>query len=100
MVSKNPSFPLVNLSLGILFYSDIVLHYFQDDALDEEDPKFDKEVVSSLIKTIIEEHIGNREYLEEMTTNWTNAILEKCVVALTKLQKPFKYIGKYSQTWS
>ena len=70
------------------------MHNFQDDALDEEDPKFDKEVVSSLIKTTIEEHIGNREYLEDMTTNWTNAILEKCVVALTKLQKPFKYIGK------
>ena len=33
-----------------------------------------------------------------MTTNWTNAILEKCVVSLTKLQKPFKYIGKYVQT--
>ena len=50
--------------------------------------------------SIIEEHIGNREYLEEMTTNWTNAILEKCVVALTKLQEPFEYIGKHNQSWT
>ena len=70
----------------LLYYLWIFSIFFQT--------KFDKEVVREIIKYAIKENIGSSQYTEKMITTWSNALLESCLVALTKLQKPFKYIGK------
>merc|ERR1711963_110758 len=54
--------------------------------------KFDKDAVRDIVKYAIKENVGNSQYDMKMITTWSNTILESCLVALSKLQKPFKYI--------
>ena len=50
--------------------------------------------VSNIIKESIENTIGGNGYAHAKVSQWTNAVVESCLASLTKLQKPFKYIGK------
>ena len=47
-----------------------------------------RSIVRDSIKTVI----GTAPYTDSRVSYWTNAIIEACLVQLTKLQKPFKYI--------
>ncbi len=51
--------------------------------------------VSNIIKESIESTIGGNSYTHAKVNNWTNSVVESCLASLTKLQKPFKYIGMY-----
>ena len=55
---------------------------------------FEADHVRSIVRDSIKTVVGNAPYTDTKITFWTNAIIEACLVALTKLQKPFKYIGK------
>ena len=50
--------------------------------------------VSNIIKESIENTIGGNSYVHVKVNTWTNSVVESCLASLTKLQKPFKYIGK------
>ena len=50
--------------------------------------------VSNIIKESIESTIGGNSYVHAKVNHWTNSVVESCLASLTKLQKPFKYIGK------
>jgi hypothetical protein len=50
--------------------------------------------VSNIIKESIESTIGGNSYVHNKVNQWTNSVVESCLASLTKLQKPFKYIGK------
>lgn len=49
--------------------------------------------VSNIIKDAIEESIGGNTYQQSKVNQWTSSVVDACLAALTKLQKPFKYIG-------
>lgn len=49
--------------------------------------------VSKIIKEAIENTIGGNAYQHDKVNNWTSAVVENCLSVLTKLQKPYKYIG-------
>lgn len=50
--------------------------------------------VSKIIKEAIETTIGGNAYQHDKVNNWTGSVVETCLSVLTKLQKPYKYIGK------
>lgn len=50
--------------------------------------------VSKIIKEAIENSIGGTAYQHNKVNQWTSAVVESCLGQLTKLQKPYKYIGK------
>ncbi len=50
--------------------------------------------VSNIIKESVENTIGGNAYAHAKVSQWTNAVVESCLASLTKLQKPFKYIGE------
>ena len=54
--------------------------------------------MSNIIKESIENTIGGNGYAHAKVSQWTNAVVESCLASLTKLQKPFKYIGKLSKS--
>lgn len=51
--------------------------------------------VSNIIKESIESTIGGNSYVHTKVNQWTNSVVESCLASLTKLQKPFKYIGNF-----
>lgn len=50
--------------------------------------------VSNIIKESIEGAIGGNAYQHNKVNQWTSNVVEQCLNQLTKLGKPFKYIGK------
>ena len=48
----------------------------------------------NIIKESIESTIGGNSYVHTKVNQWTNSVVESCLASLTKLQKPFKYIGE------
>lgn len=50
--------------------------------------------VSKIIKETIEVSIGGNTYQHNKVHQWTSNVVEGCLGNLTKLQKPYKYIGK------
>ena len=58
--------------------------------------KFEQQEVRDIVKASIKNVIGNAEYMESHISIWTNEVMEDIIVSLTKLQRPFKYIGTYS----
>ena len=56
--------------------------------------KFEKDEVRDIVKASIKNVIGNAKYTDSLITTWTNELMEAVIIALTKLQRPFKYIGK------
>lgn len=51
--------------------------------------------VSKIIKEAIENTIGGTAYQHIKVNQWTSAVVESCLGQLTKLQKPYKYIGMF-----
>lgn len=56
--------------------------------------QFVMDEVINIIKESIENTIGGNSYVHSKVSNWTNSVVESCLASLTKLQKPFKYIGE------
>ena len=52
-------------------------------------------VVLSVDLQSIEGAIGGNAYQHNKVNQWTSNVVEQCLNQLTKLNKPFKYIGKY-----
>lgn len=50
--------------------------------------------VSKIIKEAIENLIGSTAYQHNKVNQWTSAVVESCLGQMTKLQKPYKYIGE------
>ena len=50
--------------------------------------------VSNIIKEAVEGTIGGNAYQHNKINQWTSNVVEQCLNQLTKLGKPFKYIGK------
>ena len=59
--------------------------------------KFEKDAIEEIVKSAIKTTVGNCPYKDGKISGWTNGIMESCLIALTKLQRPFKYIGKFSR---
>lgn len=53
--------------------------------------------VSTIIKQAIEEAIGGNAYQQNKVNMWTTQVVETCLQALAKLNKPFKYIGNINK---
>jgi len=51
--------------------------------------------VSTIIKEAVEKTIGGNAYQHNKVSQWTSSVVETLLGTLTKLQKPFKYIGKF-----
>ena len=47
-----------------------------------------------MVKEAIELILTSQEYNQSKVTYLTNSLAESCLASLTKMQKPFKYIGK------
>ena len=45
-----------------------------------------------------EEKKGGNTYLHNKVNQWSSSIMDCCLQSLVKLQKPFKYIGKFLAT--
>ena len=56
--------------------------------------------VSNIIKESIESTIGGNGYAHSKVGQWTNSVVESCLASLTKLQKPFKYIGEKCENYN
>ena len=69
------------------------LNIFQVNLFNQS--QFIVDEVSAIIKDVIEEAIGGNAYQQSKVNQWTTNVVESCLGNLTKLQKPFKYIGKY-----
>lgn len=41
--------------------------------------------------------IINKGYQHDKVNHWTKTVVDNCLGVLTRLQKPYKYIGKYKQ---
>ena len=76
----------LNLRNYISMYYQFVIIFQTQFVVDE---------VSNIIKESIENTIGGNGYAHPKVSQWTNAVVESCLASLTKLQKPFKYIGNY-----
>ncbi len=50
-------------------------------------------IISAAIKEAIESVIGGNTYQHNKVNQWSSSIMDQCLQALVKLQKPFKYIG-------
>ena len=46
----------------------------------------------------VEGVLGTNNYQHNKVNQWTSAVVEQCLNQLTKLAKPFKYIGMYHYT--
>ena len=47
----------------------------------------------SLLFQSVEGVLGTSSYQNNKVNQWTSSVVEQCLNQLTKLQKPFKYIG-------
>ncbi|XP_037081012.1 dynein light chain Tctex-type 1-like [Pollicipes pollicipes] len=57
-----------------------------------EETQFVVDEVSNIIKEAVESTIGGNTYQQAKVNQWASSVVESCLGALTKLQKPFKYI--------
>ncbi|XP_040524924.1 dynein light chain Tctex-type 1 isoform X3 [Gallus gallus] len=55
--------------------------------------------VSNIIKEAIESAIGGNAYQHSKVNQWTTSVVEQSLSQLTKLGKPFKYIGTCTVRW-
>lgn len=67
--------------------------YAFDQFVDFFQNQFVVDDVSKIIKEAIENTIGGNAYQHDKVNQWTSAVVENCLSVLTKLQKPYKYIG-------
>nr|KAF6504769.1 dynein light chain Tctex-type 1 [Rousettus aegyptiacus] len=58
-----------------------------------EETSFVVDEVSNIVKEAIESAIGGNAYQHSKVNQWTTNVVEQTLSQLTKLGKPFKYIG-------
>uniref|UniRef100_A0A2K5S442 Dynein light chain Tctex-type 1 n=1 Tax=Cebus imitator TaxID=2715852 RepID=A0A2K5S442_CEBIM len=58
-----------------------------------EETAFVVDEVSNIVKEAIESAIGGNAYQHSKVNQWTTNVVEQTLSQLTKLGKPFKYIG-------
>jgi len=63
-----------------------------EEFVEDEQTTFVVDDVSNVIKESIEMTIGGNAYQHNKVNGWTSNVVEQCLNALTKLQRPFKYI--------
>ncbi|XP_072884510.1 dynein light chain Tctex-type 1 [Hemitrygon akajei] len=63
-----------------------------DDFQQAEEAAFVVDDVSTIIKEAVENTIGGNAYQHNKVNQWTASVVEQCLIQLTKLAKPFKYI--------
>lgn len=68
------------------------IHIYRYDVFQNQ---FIVDDVSKIIKEAIESSIGGTAYQHNKVNQWTSAVVESCLGQLTKLQKPYKYIGTF-----
>ena len=61
-------------------------------------PVFSRKDVSALVRESIDVILMDAHYSKDRVTSWTNKVTEQTLVALTKLQMPYKYIGMSSMS--
>ena len=61
---------------------------------DSEDLAFIPEHVEPLLTNVLAGVLGNEVYEDAKVPDWIDLICEKSMDSLTKLGKPFKYIGE------
>ncbi|KAM3185544.1 hypothetical protein ACTXT7_006151 [Hymenolepis weldensis] len=59
-----------------------------------EEVTFVVDEVTNIVKESIENNVGNSSYVHTKVPQWTSTIVEQILNQLTKLGKPFKYIGR------
>ncbi|KAM4712939.1 dynein light chain Tctex-type 1-like [Anableps anableps] len=64
-----------------------------DDYLTEDKTVFVVEEVNKIIKCAVETVIGENSYKHSRVNQWTTSVVEQCLIQLSKLGKPFKYIA-------
>ena len=80
-ITLQQSAPIVISTLVVTMFINVQTQFVVDE-------------VSNIIKESIESTIGGNGYAHSKVGQWTNSVVESCLASLTKLQKPFKYIGK------
>ncbi|XP_073802523.1 dynein light chain Tctex-type 1 isoform X1 [Danio rerio] len=65
-----------------------------DDDQTVEESAFIVDEVSSIVKESLEAVIGRNMYEHNRVSQWTSSVAEQCLGQLSKLGKPFKYIGE------
>uniref|UniRef100_A0A0X3PQ82 Dynein light chain Tctex-type 1 n=1 Tax=Schistocephalus solidus TaxID=70667 RepID=A0A0X3PQ82_SCHSO len=58
-----------------------------------EETTFIVDEVANIVKENIENTVGSSTYVHSKVNQWTSTIIEQVLNQLTKLGKPFKYIG-------
>ena len=56
--------------------------------------QFEKDEIKTVIREVVQLQMGSHDYNQARVTHYTNHLVESCLARLTKMQKPFKYIGK------
>ncbi|KAL5961781.1 Dynein light chain Tctex-type 1 [Taenia solium] len=64
-----------------------------------EETTFVVDEVTNIVKESIENNIGSSSYVHTKVPQWTSTIVEQILNQLTKLGKPFKYIGSCTVKW-
>ncbi|CAI8012087.1 Dynein light chain Tctex-type 1 [Geodia barretti] len=59
-----------------------------------EETTFVIEEVKQIIQESVENILGAASYQNNKVNQWTSGVVEQCLNNLTKLGKPFKYIGE------
>ncbi|XP_038137581.1 dynein light chain Tctex-type 1 [Cyprinodon tularosa] len=63
-----------------------------DDYLTDEQTVFDVDDVNKIIKDTLETVIGENSYKHSRVNQWSTNVVEQCLLRLSKLGKPYKYI--------
>ncbi|KAJ8797184.1 hypothetical protein J1605_017412 [Eschrichtius robustus] len=75
----------------------------KEDSTEKENSKimtaFVVDEVSNIVKEAIESAIGGNAYQHSKVNQWTTNVVEQTLSQLTKLGKPFKYIGSCTVRW-
>ncbi|XP_017769173.1 PREDICTED: dynein light chain Tctex-type-like [Nicrophorus vespilloides] len=62
------------------------------EKMDDDENQFVVEDVSKIINDTIEATIGGNTYQQDRVNQWSAAVSEQCLSALSKLKKAFKYV--------
>ena len=66
-----------------------------DNWQNSEEMAFIPEQVEPMLTSVLTAVLANEVYDEAKVANWVDLICDKSMETLTKLNKPFKYIGAY-----
>ena len=79
--------------LFLLTLQNLFSFFFRSvEMMKENEPIFDVEEVSLIVRETIDENIGNQPYDHNKVNRWSAAIVDHTLTGLGKIPKPFKYI--------